>query len=193
MGDGSDRTGIAGKARRRGLLFRFRRDGSGSVAIEFTMLAIPFSLLVFAILEIGISFAGQQLLANAADDIARQMRTGNIKTTDAADLRARVCARLEMMVTSGCPGLSVDLRHDDTSFASLANAGYRIANNSVVVTQNGSDDTFKVQLGASGSKNMLRVFYKWPVITDFMSRSLTSMTDGTVLQFATVTWQNEPY
>ncbi len=43
-----------GSARRasdpRRLTRRFRRDRSGAVAIEFVLLAIPFCLLVFAIL-----------------------------------------------------------------------------------------------------------------------------------------------
>jgi hypothetical protein len=40
---------------------------------------------------------------------------------------------------------------------------------------------------------MLRVFYKWPVITDFMSRWMANLNDGRTLHFATVTWQNEPF
>ena len=60
------------------LASRFRRDRKGSVAIEFAVLALPFSLLVFAILESGISYAGGQVLANATDDVARQIRVGNL-------------------------------------------------------------------------------------------------------------------
>ena len=51
---------------------------SGSTAIEFTLLSIPFAVLVFAILESCISFAGQQVMANVTDDIARQLRTGQL-------------------------------------------------------------------------------------------------------------------
>ena len=47
------------RRRRRGILSRFARDRSGATAIEFTVLAIPFAALVFAILESCISFAGQ--------------------------------------------------------------------------------------------------------------------------------------
>ena len=57
---------------------RFSHDREGSTAIEFTMLAIPFSMLVFAILESCISFAAQEVMANATDDVARQLRTGQL-------------------------------------------------------------------------------------------------------------------
>ena len=63
----------------RSFFARFLRDRSGSTAIEFALLAIPFSVLVFAILESCISFAGQQVMANVTDDIARQLRTGQLK------------------------------------------------------------------------------------------------------------------
>ena len=53
---------------RRALLRRFvtQPPAKGSTAIEFTLLAIPFSMLVFAVLEGSISFAAQQVMANAA-------------------------------------------------------------------------------------------------------------------------------
>ena len=62
-----------------GFLARFLRNRSGSTAVEFTLLSIPFAVLVFAILESCISFAGQQVMSNITDDIARQIRTGQLK------------------------------------------------------------------------------------------------------------------
>jgi len=52
---------------------------------------------------------------------------------------------------------------------------------------------FDVDPGPSMSKNMLRVFYRWPVMTDFMRKSMSNLKDGKTLHFATVTWQNEPF
>jgi hypothetical protein len=52
---------------------------------------------------------------------------------------------------------------------------------------------FAVTPGPSMTKNMLRVFYKWPVMTDFMRKSMSNLKDGKTLHFATVTWQNEPF
>src|SRR5690606_10415634 len=98
--------------RQRGLFARFRRDGKGSIAIEFGVLALPFFLLIFAILESCISFAAQQLMSNVTDDVARQFRTGQLRsaTITEEDLHDRICAELEIVVTSGCPGLEIDLK-----------------------------------------------------------------------------------
>ncbi|MBL8580718.1 MAG: pilus assembly protein [Rhizobiaceae bacterium] len=185
---GREETG-QGKGMWRQALRRFRRDRSGSTAIEFTALAIPFALLVFAILETCISFAGQEVLANATDDVARQIRTGQVKKSelDSSKLHDMICDRLEVIVATGCPGLVFDLKEYPT-FAAAAKEHIKF-------TSDGDIDTsgFGVTPGAAMSKNMLRVFYRWPVITDLMRRSMSSLKGGYTLHFAAVTWQNEPF
>ncbi len=171
------------------MLARFVRDRSGSTAIEFVMLALPFSLLVFAILESCIAFAGQQVLAMAADDVARQLRTGQIRAADVNEqsVRKLICDRIDVVVAKDCPGLIVDLR----SYPTFADA----ARERINLTSAREIDTtgFDVLSGPAMSKNMLRVFYKWPVITDFMRASLSNLKDGYTLQFAAYVWQNEPF
>lgn len=195
MQDQSEFAAGSGRQRRKGFLRRFLRDRRGSTAIEFTALAIPFSLLVFAILESCISFAGQEVMANATDDVARLFRTGQVKKADditEAKLKQMICSRLQVIVAKDCPGLMVDLRHFDT-FKQAADAKFTIAGGEVVLTNGGSPDIFKVDLGASMTKNMLRVFYKWPVMIDFMAKSMANLNDGNTLHFASITWQNEPF
>ncbi|RWB78923.1 MAG: pilus assembly protein [Mesorhizobium sp.] len=172
----------------------FFSDRRGSTAMEFAMLAIPFALLVFAILESCISFAGQEVMANITDDVARQLRTGQLQKSNVteASIKQLICSRLEIMVAKDCPGLLVDLR-EYPSFADAATAGYRINGNQIVLTQSGSDKTFTTSPGLAESINMLRVFYKWPVMTDLLAKQMQNFTDGTTLHFASVTWQNEPF
>lgn len=170
---------------------RFVRESRGVVAIEFAALAIPFALLIFAILESSISFAAQQVLANATDDVARQIRTGQVRAAEFESnperLRGMICTRLEIVVSSGCPGLEVDLREFD-SFEDIAAL-------EIEYTPDGDIDTsdFDVAPGGSMSQNTLRVFYRWPVMTDLMRRSMSNLKDGKTLHFASVTWQNEPF
>lgn len=173
-----------------GILFSlFLRNRKGSVAIEFAALAIPFSLLLFAILESCISFAAQEMLALSADNVARQLRTGQVKAADMNEtkLHQMICDQIEIIVSDGCPGLEFDLRE----FATFEEA----AKVRTKFTSDGDIDTtgFTVAPGKSLSKNMLRVFYRWPVMTDFMRKSMSNLKDGKTLHFATVTWQNEPF
>ncbi|CAG0988674.1 MAG: pilus assembly protein [Rhizobiaceae bacterium] len=175
---------------RRGILARFARNRSGSTAIEFTALAIPFSLLVFAILESCISFAGQEVLANTTDDIARLLRTGQVKAADVtpASLRTLICDRLSVIVADDCPGLEVDLREVAT-FQEAAALGipFNSAKDDIITSG------FMVKPGKSMSKNALRVFYRWPIMTDVMRKSMSSLKDNKTLHFSMAVWQNEPF
>lgn len=182
-------SGSFGRALRGRLCGRFWRDRKGSTAIEFTALAIPFSLLVFAILESCISFAGQQVMANATDDIARQIRTGQLRPADLNEVKLKelICDRLNIVVSSDCPGLLVDLRQF-TTFADAAKLRIKLTADKDIDTTG-----FDVKPGPSLSRNTLRVFYKWPVMTDFMRKSMSNLKDSKTLHFATATWQNEPF
>lgn len=180
------------KGRPRGFLAGFLRNRDGSTAIEFTLLSIPFAVLVFAILETCISFAGQQVMANITDDIARQIRTGQLKPGPAlteTTLKTMICDKLDVIVSpAGCiASLYVDLREYPT-FAAAAAVRVKLTSDRDLDTTG-----FDVDPGLSQSKNMLRVFYKWPVITDFMSKLVSNIKGGKTLHIATATWQNEPF
>lgn len=177
------------KPTRPSLLARFIGNRKGATAMEFAMLAIPFALLVFAILESCISFAAQQLLANATDEIARQVRTGQLTTAnlDEATLRDLLCNKLSILVGSSCGSyIYFDLEHYD-SFAAAAAVQTTVSNGALVTTN------FNVLPGGPLTINMLRVYYEWPVMTDLMTKLMSNLNNGRTLLFATATWQNEPF
>ncbi len=133
-------------------------------------------------------------MANAADDVARQLRTGQVKkaAVTEASLKKMICDRLQIMVAKDCPGLQVDLRAY-TTFADAAAAGFNITAAGAIELTGTDPVTFTVSPGLAESKNMLRVFYKWPVMTDLMATVMSNMGSGYTLHFASVTWQNEPF
>ncbi|WP_274423808.1 TadE/TadG family type IV pilus assembly protein [Chelativorans sp. YIM 93263] len=166
------------------LIRRFLRERRGASAVEFAILAFPFLLLLFAILELCIVFAAQQLMANATDDLARQFRTGQIKPDDIneTEFRTMVCSRLGMLFPGDCPELVIDLQSKDT-FAEAA----------AIFNQEGIPASPQFDPGEALSKNVLRVYYRWPVLTDIMRERISNLGDGKTLLFTTHTWQNEPY
>lgn len=201
MGSVSSGSDAGGERRRPGFLRKFRRDTKGSVAIEFSMLILPFALLTFAILETCISFAAQTVMANAADDVARQLRTGQLKAGNTAAERSElvdrikdlICDPLEIIVSKECPGLLIDLRSFD-KFSDADQYGFVINGDRVVLTPgNIREEDFAIDPGPTMSKNMLRVFYKWPVVTDFFSKYMANVDGGKTLHFASFVWQNEPF
>ncbi len=174
------------KSTRRSIAARFFANKRGTVAIEFAMIALPFFLLIFAVIEVSLSFTAQQVMANATDDIARQLRTGEIKTLNLTQLKQMVCTRL-LMPAANCPDLVVDLR-TYTTFALVPKT---------IPLKTGGDVNstgFKSAPGGANTINQLRVFYRWPIFTDLMKPRIATI-DGTgkILLFSSATWRNEPY
>lgn len=169
-------------------LGRFQADRRGSTAIEFSLLALPFFALVFAIMESSLSFTAQQILANATDDVARDVRTGRFKGSAVTEnaVKGRICDKLSVLVAAGCPELEVDLQ---------TYARYSQVPRSIPFKANGDIDTsgFNVRAGPSQSINNIRTFYRWPVIADIMRGKLSNLPDDKTLLYATTTWKNEPF
>lgn len=170
------------------LLRKFVRNRRGATAIEFAILAIPFFMLAFAILETTVSFTAQQVLSSTADKLARKVRTGQITlaNTTESEFRELICDQMEIMVSDGCPELVFDLQNY-SSFAAVPT--------SIPIGSDGDIDTtgFGYDPGGNETINSLRVFYRWPVITDLMKSHMAGLPGGKTLLYASATWQNEPF
>jgi Flp pilus assembly protein TadG len=178
--------------RKSGWLRGFTKDRKGTTVIEFALLAFPFSLLIFAILESCISFAAEEYMQNVTDDVAREFRVGKPWTKKAVvtkeQVRDKICDQLEVFVSDGCPGLSIDLRSFNT-FAEAAALRHTIKDGDIYP----DGGSFKFEPGTSQTKNILRVFYRWPIMTDLMRSRMSNLDNNAALHFATATWQNEPF
>lgn len=180
-----------GAAKKREARRGFFADRRGAVAIEFTLLALPFTLLVFSTIESCVAFAAQEMMANATHDVSRLILTGKVRAADVDEskLKTMLCDRMKIMFSSSsCTStIVVDLRAYPT-FAAAATQRVKVTN--------GELDTsgFKVEVGGAGTKSMLRVFYKWPNLSNIPAKLMpTALKDGKTLQFATEIWQNEPF
>src|SRR5687768_17237590 len=75
----------------------FIADERGTTAIEFAILGIPFFALLAAILETSYVFLASQILDTAVQDAGRQIRTGQVESSDTygvSDFRAAICSGL---------------------------------------------------------------------------------------------------
>ena len=88
---------LVSKAR---LARRFAASREGAAAIEFAILAIPYFLVVFAIIETFLALVGEQLVTNATDTLARKLRTGQISNTiTREEFRKQFCAEVSILIT----------------------------------------------------------------------------------------------
>jgi len=161
-------------ARKSGLR-RLLRSKDGAAAIEFAILAIPYFIIVFAIIETFVAYTAEQLVANAVDTMGRQLRTGNITylhsntTTDKTEAQFRTLFCNEVSILIQCNAseiatpnkLFLDVK-PYTNFSDMPAT--------VPIGTNGDLTTTGLGFapGGAGTKNMLRAYYKWDIITDLL-------------------------
>ncbi len=77
----------------RSAMGRLRRNDRGVTALEFVLILPFFLAFVFMIFELGMMFAAQELLDNAARDVARSMRIGTYTGSSyASTVKAAICS-----------------------------------------------------------------------------------------------------
>lgn len=161
------------------------RAREGSSAVEFAMVALPFCLMMFAILELGLVFVTDSVLENATIETGRLVRTGQAsdRGMDAAQFKAAVCARMSVF-SADCPTrLSIDVRvipqFNTTPPDPMAGETF-------------NDGALTYSNGLPGDLVLVRAWYKQPLLTTFMSQGLSRLKDGTVRLTATTAFRNEP-
>jgi Flp pilus assembly protein TadG len=182
----------------------FVRSRDGATAIEFALLAIPYFMIVFAILETFIAFTAEQLVTNAVDTLSRQLRTGQITynltrpTTDKTEQQFRqlFCNEINILIQCSATEIATPslLWLDVQSYSTFANMP------TTVPIKNGDLDTtgLKYAPGGPGTINMVRAYYRWQIITDLVRPYVSTVrpangSTGVFLIVATAAFQNEKY
>lgn len=164
---------------------RPRREGAA--ALEFAIVATPFFMMIFAILELGLVFLVDSVLENATLEASRTIRTGQAQGggATAATFKTALCDRMSVFSADCRTRADVDVRE----LPQFRNP------NPPNPIQNGVMDRSALTFdpGDPGSIILIRVWYSQPLITPFLSQAMTRLTSGqTVLQVATA-FRNEPY
>ncbi|HEX4160120.1 MAG TPA: TadE/TadG family type IV pilus assembly protein [Rhizomicrobium sp.] len=166
------------------------RGCSGSVAIEFALIAPVLALFLFGIIETGVIFFAQSTLQNASDDAARLVRTGQAQNNGMTQAQyvQQICGEMSGLVSSSkcASNLQVDMQ----SFTDFADANY---NN--VTNQNGSLNNKQMQYLTGGPCDvvLVRAFYPWSIMTPLLAPLLANMPNGQYLLAAAAAFRNEPY
>lgn len=94
---------------------RYRKNREGATAVEFAFLIVPFCMLLFAVLELGIIFFVNATLNHAVSEVSRQIRVGEFQATDDTDagFKNAICAKMKGL--GNCPA---NLRIDVVTTAS---------------------------------------------------------------------------
>ena len=166
-------------AHRLPLVQRYLRAQDGATAVEFAFVAIPFLLLIFATIELGLVFLVSVTLDNAVVDAGRKVRTGEVQNAagTAATFKTATCARMDWLGSKCASNLTIDVR----------TIGSFSASNAATKPQTACWDP-----GGPGSIVMVRAYYSWSLVTPLLKTGLQTANGKQVIT-ATTAFVNEPY
>ncbi|KKX31676.1 TadE/TadG family type IV pilus assembly protein [Rhizobium sp. LC145] len=196
-------------APRRRTLRQLVRSRDGAAAIEFALLAIPYFLIVFAIIETFIAFMAEQLVSTAVDNMARQIRMGQItyglnlsSNKDRDKFREAFCDEISILIRCSeeeiktPQKLYLDVRSFPT-FADIPKEIPRVSDKPFADLDALNANHYSP--GGPKSINMVRAYYRWQIITDLVRPYITTIrpegqsmpTDFLIV--GTAAFQNEDY
>jgi len=161
---------------------RLARQEDGAAAVEFGMVAAPFLLLTFAIMETSIVFFAGQALETAVADSARLIMTGQAQEQglNQATFKQAVCAKIRGLFDCA-NGVYVDVK----TYPAFANV-----NLTPPLDANGNfQNNMTYQPGGAGDIVVVRLFYQWPIYVSL----LQNMSGNKRLLIATAAFRNEPF
>ncbi|HEY1961631.1 MAG TPA: TadE/TadG family type IV pilus assembly protein [Rhizomicrobium sp.] len=155
--------------------------------VEFSLIAIPFFMLLFGILEAGLIFFGNCILETATEDAARLIRTGQAQAANmtATQFHDYICGKVTPILScssnlqvdveaySGFGGMSIPSPIDGTGHLNAALNNYNV--------------------GGSGSIVLVRTFYTWDIITPLLRPFFANLSGGQRLLTSAATFRNEPF
>jgi Flp pilus assembly protein TadG len=168
------------------LLSRFKRAKDGGAALEFSFVALPFFLLLYAILDVSLIFFASTTLENGILGAARQIRTGQAQAANmtADQFRALVCAQISALLACD-ERLGLDVRKFNGFGA-------------VILPPALDDDgnlsgNMQFDPGQAGDVVVVRAFYTWPMLTPTVGEQFVNMSGGHRLLEASTAFRNEPF
>lgn len=175
--------------RRHSLLRRWLGDKRGVAAVEFALIALPFFMLTFGLIEIVLVFIMSTTLDYGVQEAARRVRTGELQAASGnlAKFKEAVCGELFNLMDCDSK-LTIDVRKLG-SFTATDSVSSPIdpAKKEVKKGEFGFDP------GGPDEIVMVRAFYEWDLVTPIISAPLANLAGNRRLIVSTATFRNEPF
>ena len=165
-------------------LRRFQRDNKGASAIQFALVGIPFTAMMFAIVETAMIFFASQAMETATQDAARLIMTGQAQMSNmsASSFKTQLCSKLAGLFDCA-NGLDVDVK----SYSSFSNV--TISN---PISGGNYVNSTGYDAGHAGDIVVVRAFYQWPTFVSGLGYDPSNLNGNKRLLIATATFRNEP-
>lgn len=171
------------------IAFKFKRschhlmsNEDGVVAVEFAFVGLPFLLVSFAILELGLIFMADVNLTHATSDTARKVRThqSGIDTVD--KFIEDVCSNVVFI-----PKCASKLKAEVKVYNDFAS----ISADSPLNESGSLKDSYVFNKGGPGSIITVRTFYEWEIFASIPNIGLGNLPNGHRLMEGFAAFRNE--
>lgn len=166
----------------------FLRDERGFTAVEFAMVALPFLMLLFGTIAVGLYFFTTFTLENAVEKAARQIRTGQAQTS------GKTTAQFKSDVCSFAPGYVDCANKLRVNVAAFSSFGGIVAPSCTDTGGNLIPEPAPTAVpGAAGDVVLVTVCYEWELAGALPFLKLGDMQNGSAMIQASTTFRTEPY
>lgn len=184
----------------RAFLKMFARQEDGVSAIEFSLVATPFLLILMGIMELSLAFAAGTNLEGATLAAARTIRTGEAQSIDTvATGRSsedvffdRLCETATIFVDCADLKYQVVLLGDNSGFSNASGAAAAFDSNGDLVDADGNAGN-SFDPGGISDVILIRVVYHYEFFTPFMNSIFANNDLGKMTFMSTIVMKNEPY
>lgn len=170
--------------------YSFVKEERGATAVEFSLIGVPFIFMIVGVIEMSLMFASQSLLEYGTSQGARMVRTGQVQLGEGeAAFRDAICDAVSITPERGfidCDSIQYQVQTLD-DFADAADEPPPTFDADGNLEDQGFD------AGGVNDVVMIRVAYRYEILTPLMSSLLTNNNDNSRLMVSTTVLQTEPY
>jgi hypothetical protein len=161
------------------------RNDTASTAVEFSLVAVPFTYILIGIIEISLMFGASSVLNGATNDAARLIRTGQAQTSADPEVTFR-----DMLCSSASALIRCDrLRYEVIEIPSFES----FANFPPSFNEDGDLESQGFDAGGVNTTVLIRTAYRYRFMTPFLGQVLSDASGNSRLMMSTVVLQTEPY
>jgi len=174
------------------VLRRWCGDTSGVTAVEFGMVGVPFMMMCFGVITIGLHFLTTYSLENSVERAGRLIRTGQAQSSGmtANEFKNVVCDNAASFIDCGNK-MRVHIESWG-NFVDVNPKGCLDNSGNLAASGNGSDPVANSSGGASAVV-VVTVCYEWDMAGKLPFLHLGKMANGASLIQAATTFRTEPY
>jgi Flp pilus assembly protein TadG len=192
-------------SRRRAPCAAWRRDESGTTAIEFAFIAAPFFVMLLGIMTVGMHYFTIHSLELGVSAAARQIRTGEAQKAGMTfnDFKQLVCNEAGSYIK--CNKLIVHVK-SGAQFADLDPPTSCVTNGNMTPSAGVATDPLSKSSGAASAAVVVSACYDWELGSELWQKiwntilvgpgtpaGLGQKTVGKTIVSATTTFRTEPY